>query len=190
MAVAQAIAISDRPSPTGRKTSAQDGAVRSPSRNFWFLLLVISASHSSEFLVRASFGGVNGPLQGIVTRRVLPLVLERMVDDPVVLLEGPRSVGKSTLLLAVAAERGARMIDLDDVATCDAVAADPATFVAGDRTVCIDEYQKAPVVLDAIKAELNRGSRPGRFVLTGSTRHDALPAAAQALTGRLSRLPI
>jgi predicted AAA+ superfamily ATPase len=129
-------------------------------------------------------------LQGIVTRRVLPLALERMVDDPVVLLEGPRSVGKSTLLLAIAAERGARMIDLDDVATCDAVAADPATFVAGDRTVCIDEYQKAPVVLDAIKAELNRGSRPGRFVLTGSTRHDALPAAAQALTGRLSRLPI
>ena len=102
---------------------------------------------------------------------LLPLALERMVDDPVVL-------------------RGARMIDLDDVATRDAVAADPATFVAGDRTVCIDEYQKAPVVLDAIKAELNRGSGPGRFVLTGSTRHDALPAAAQALTGRLSRLPI
>lgn len=50
-----------------------------------------------------------------------------MVDDPVVLLEGPRSVGKSTLLQAIAAERGARVLDLDDLATCDAVAADPAT---------------------------------------------------------------
>lgn len=133
---------------------------------------------------------MNGPMQNMVTRRVLSLTLERMADDPVVLLEGPRSVGKSTLLHAIADQCGARVLDLDDLATRDAVAADPATLIAGDGTVCIDEYQKAPVVLDAIKAELNRGSRPGRFVLTGSTRHDALPAAAQALTGRLSRLPI
>ena len=63
-------------------------------------------------------------------------------------------------------------------------------MIAGDQPVCIDEYQKAPVVLDAIKAELNRGATPGRFVLTGSTRHDSLPPAAQALTGRLSRLPV
>lgn len=44
--------------------------------------------------------------------------------------------------------------------------------------------------MDAIKAQLNRDGRPGRFVLTGSTRHDALPSAAQALTGRLSRLTV
>jgi hypothetical protein len=113
-----------------------------------------------------------------------------MVDDPVILLEGPRSVGKSTLLREVAAKCGATLLDLDDPATRDAVAADPATFVEGPGTVCIDEYQKAPVVLDAVKAELNRDSRPGRFVLTGSTRHDALPTAAQSLTGRLSRLTI
>ena len=50
--------------------------------------------------------------------------------------------------------------------------------------------RRRPVVLDAIKAELNQDSRPGRFVLTGSTRHDSLPAAVQALTGRLSRLTV
>lgn len=49
----------------------------------------------------------------------------------------------------------------------------------------IDEYQHVPAVLDAIKAELNRDLRPGRFVLTGSTRHSSLPLAAQSLTGRL-----
>ena len=77
---------------------------------------------------------------------------------------------------------GARLLDLDDVpATRDAVAADPATFVAGPGPVCIDEYQHVPLVLDAIKAELNRDGRPGRFVLTGSARHESLPAAAQAL---------
>lgn len=65
------------------------------------------------------------------------------------------------------------------------MAADPAAFVAGSAPVCIDEFQKAPIVLDAIKAELNRDLRPGRFLITGSTRFDALPQAAQALTGRV-----
>lgn len=130
------------------------------------------------------------PLAGMVDRRVLALALERMADDPVVLLEGPRAVGKSTLLRAVAASCGAILLDLDDPATREAVATDPGTFVTGAVPVCVDEYQKAAIVLDAIKSELNRDGRPGRFVLTGSTRHDALPAAAQTLTGRLSRLTV
>lgn len=128
------------------------------------------------------------PLSGLVVRRLLPITAERMLDDPVVLIEGPRTVGKSTLLRAIAQETGAVVLDLDDPAMRDAVAADPGAFVPGSQPVCIDEYQKAPIVLDAIKSELNRDGRPGRFVLTGSTRHDALPAAAQALTGRLARL--
>lgn len=129
-------------------------------------------------------------LNGLVERRVRPVAAERLQDDPVVLLEGPRSVGKSTLLQELAQAMGAELLDLDVPATRDAVAADPSTFVSGAKPVCIDEYQKASVVLDAIKAELNQDSRPGRFVLTGSTRHDSLPAAAQALTGRLSRLTV
>ena len=45
--------------------------------------------------------------------------------------------------------------------------ADPATFVGGASPVCIGEFQKAPVVLDAIKAELNRRLAPTRFVICG-----------------------
>ena len=57
--------------------------------------------------------------------------------------------------------------------------------------MCLDEYQRAPDVLDAIKARLNRdGSRPGTAVITGPTRQDALPRTAQALTGRLHSLTI
>lgn len=130
------------------------------------------------------------PTRGLVARKVMPIATDRMRDDPVVLLEGPRSVGKSTLLRALAHKVGAVLLDLDDPATRDAVATDPSAFVAGPEPVCVDEYQKAPIILDAIKAELNRDSRPGRFVLTGSTRHDSLPQAAQALTGRLSRLAV
>ncbi|KLL09725.1 ATP-binding protein [Protofrankia coriariae] len=129
-------------------------------------------------------------LRGLVPRRLAPIVASRMLEESVVLLQGPRSVGKSTLLRNLAGEVGAELVDLDDVAIRDAVARDPGTFVAGPRPVCIDEYQHVPLVLDAIKAELNRDGRPSRFVLTGSARHEALPRAAQALTGRLHRLPV
>jgi hypothetical protein len=113
-----------------------------------------------------------------------------MGEGPVLLLEGPRSVGKSTLLRQLASQTGGRVLDLDNPGVLDAVATDPDTQITGPGPVFIDEYQRAPIVLDAIKAELNRSPAPGRFVLTGSTRHDSLPPAAQALTGRLARLPI
>lgn len=126
----------------------------------------------------------------IVERRLLQIVIDRMNDEPVILLQGPRTVGKSTLLRQLAEQFKAELIDLDDLATREAVAADPATFLAGSAPVFIDEYQHVPSVLDAIKAELNRDGRPGRFVLTGSARHESLPTVAQALTGRLHRLSV
>jgi predicted AAA+ superfamily ATPase len=130
------------------------------------------------------------PLSGLVPRRALPVALARLQDEPVVALQGPRSVGKSTLLAQIATSVGAEVIDLDDLALRDAVGTDPGSFVGSTRPVCIDEYQHVPEVLDAIKAELNRDMRAGRFVLTGSTRHDALPRAAQSLTGRLHVLAV
>lgn len=127
---------------------------------------------------------------GLVARRIYDVALERHSESPVVLLEGPRAVGKSTLLRQLANRLGGRLLDLDDLDTRAAVARDPATMLEGDGPVLIDEYQHAPIVLDAIKTRLNTSSRPGQFILTGSARHEALPRAAQALTGRLQRLPI
>lgn len=125
-----------------------------------------------------------------IPRRALGLTKLRMLDEPVILLEGPRSVGKSTLLRTIAAETNATVTDLDDLATRDAVTADPALFVRGDEVVFIDEYQKAPLVLDAIKAELNFDGSPGRFLLAGSTRYETMPLAAQSLTGRLHAIRV
>jgi hypothetical protein len=102
-----------------------------------------------------------------------------------VAIHGARTVGKSTLLRSLADAVGRTVIDLDDLGTRDAVDASPSAFAAGEPPVLIDEYQHVPAILDAIKAELNRDLRPGRFVLTGSTRYSSLPAAAQSLTGRL-----
>jgi predicted AAA+ superfamily ATPase len=123
-------------------------------------------------------------LSETVDRRLLGVIDRRTSDEPVVVLQGPRTVGKSTLLRALATSRDREVIDLDDLATRDAARADPALFVRGEPPVLIDEFQHVPELLDAIKAELNRDGAPGRFVLTGSTRYATLPEAAQALTGR------
>lgn len=125
---------------------------------------------------------------GHIVRQLESLIADRLREEPAVLLEGPRSVGKSTLLRQISARSGSNVIDLDDPATRSAVEADPRLFVAAPRPVLFDEYQQAPAILDAIKSELNKSSHPGQFVITGSTRHDALPIAAQALTGRLHRM--
>jgi uncharacterized protein len=133
---------------------------------------------------------VSAVLSKIVERRLIEVVHRRLDVEPVVVLEGPRSVGKSTLLRMLAARWQREIIDLDDLATREAVRSDPALFVQGEAPVAIDEFQHAPELLDEIKAELNRDSAPGRFVLTGSTRYATLPATAQALTGRAHRMNV
>lgn len=101
------------------------------------------------------------------------------------MLNGPRTVGKSTLLRAAAERFDRVVIDCDDPATRAAVRNDPGRFVAGPGPVLIDEYQHVPELLDAIKAELNRDLSPGRYLLAGSTRYSTLPQAGQSLTGRV-----
>lgn len=121
----------------------------------------------------------------MVLRRIQDVVEARLLEETVLLLQGPRSVGKSILLNDIAKQYKSTIIDLDDIATKDAVAADPALFMSGPAPVLVDEYQKVPLILSAIKAELRGNTSPGRFLLTGSTRHEALPEIAEALSGRL-----
>jgi len=124
-------------------------------------------------------------LTGIAERRLTDVLTSRITEEPVVVLNGPRTVGKSTLLAHLAHATRRPVIDCDDPATRAAVRNDPGRFVAGSDLVLIDEYQHVPELLDAIKAELNRDLRPGRYVLAGSTRYSTLPRAGQALTGRV-----
>lgn len=118
-------------------------------------------------------------------RRLESVVRHRMGDEPVILVQGARTVGKSTLMRSLAKSAERAVVDLDEPETRDAVETSPSAFAGGEPPVFFDEYQHAPSILDAIKAELNRDLRPGRFVLTGSTRYSSLPTAAQSLTGRL-----
>jgi predicted AAA+ superfamily ATPase len=129
-------------------------------------------------------------LTGLAERRLADVAAARFAEEPVLVLNGPRTVGKSTLLSQLAEHLGRSVIDCDDPATRSAVRADPGRFIESEQPVLIDEYQHVPELLDAIKAQLNRDLRPGRYVLAGSTRYASVPAAAQALTGRVDIIPV
>jgi predicted AAA+ superfamily ATPase len=129
-------------------------------------------------------------LTGLADRRLIGVAEARLAEEPVLVLNGPRTVGKSTLLDQLAGRLGRPVIDCDDPATRSAVRADPGRFVESAEPVLIDEYQHVPELLDAIKSQLNRDLRAGRYVLAGSTRYAAIPAAAQALTGRVDIIPV
>ncbi len=123
-------------------------------------------------------------------RQAGSILRDRVLSDSVVLIQGPRSVGKSTLLSEFAAARNVNVLNLDHRPTRLAVAQDPSFFVKGPGPICIDEYQKAPELLDAIKVELGKDGSPGRFILAGSSNFEALPTGTQALTGRLTQVLI
>ncbi len=129
-------------------------------------------------------------LDGLVPRRLSTVLRRRLTFAPVVVLTGARAVGKSVLLAELAKSFDVPAIDLDDLDTRSQVHRDPALFASGPRPVIIDEFQHVPLVLDAIKAELNQDTSPGRFVLSGSTRYETLPRAAQSLTGRATVVPV
>ncbi|MDR6316967.1 ATP-binding protein [Actinoplanes couchii] len=133
---------------------------------------------------------MEGSLTGIAPRQLTAVLTRRLTEEPAIVLNGPRTVGKSTLLHALADRTGSPVIDCDDPATRAAVRNDPGRFVSGPGPVLIDEYQHVPDLLSAIKAELNRDLSPGRFVLAGSTRYTTLPEAGQALTGRVDILEV
>ena len=126
----------------------------------------------------------------IYPRRILDVIHRRIRTVPVVILEGPRAVGKSTLLQEIAAGSKVDIIDLDEIDIKHRVESDPQGYVARRRPVLIDEYPKIPDLLQHIKAQLNKDGSPGQFVLTGSASREANRPGLNALVGRHVDVPI
>lgn len=123
-------------------------------------------------------------------RHIAPLLLEALADTPVVLLNGARQTGKSTLAQSLREATPRRYLTLDDHTTLAAARSDPAGFIAAlAGPVVIDEIQRAPELFLAIKAAVDRdrarGQVAGRFLLTGSANVMLLPALADSLAGRM-----
>jgi predicted AAA+ superfamily ATPase len=112
---------------------------------------------------------------------------EALSDTPVVLIVGPRRAGKTTLVRKMG-EAGRTYITLDDQTTLDAATSDPVGFIRGLDQAIIDEIQRAPDLLLAIKKTVDEDYRPGRFLLTGSANVLTLPRVADSLAGRMETI--
>lgn len=103
---------------------------------------------------------------------------------------GPDS-GKTTLVQSLDYHGTSQVVTLDEPASREGAGLDPRAFVQRSvDTLVIDEAQLQPALFRAIKTEVDRDRRPGRFLLTGSSRLLAAPDMADALVGRVEALEL
>lgn len=122
-------------------------------------------------------------------RALASALREAMLDTPVVCLLGPRQCGKTTLAMSL--EKGRGYISLDEDGYFQAATEDPDGFVARlPARVTLDEVQRVPALLTAIKRAVDRDRRPGRFLLTGSANLLLLPGVNESLAGRMEVIPL
>lgn len=124
-------------------------------------------------------------LRELLPRRAHANVRAALADTRVVVINGARQTGKSTLArLIMDGISGAELRYLDEAVVRSAAQADPALFVRHDGLLVLDEVQRVPDLLLAIKHEVDVDPRPGRFLLTGSARLLALQDIPDPLPGR------
>lgn len=127
----------------------------------------------------------NSPLPRLVARS-LP---ERLRAMPAVVVTGARQTGKSTLAQDLA-PGDRRYHTLDDLDTLEAAQRDPEALLAGVTPVTLDEVQRAPDLLRAVKRAIDRRRRRGQFLLTGSANLLLMRRVAESLAGRASYLTL
>lgn len=109
-----------------------------------------------------------------------------MLSFPVVVVIGARQTGKSTLVQSLPELAQHRYLSLDELDLRDQARRDPASILARDRTLIIDEVQRAPDLLLAVKrvVDRDRPRQPGRFILTGSANLLLMHRISESLAGR------
>ena len=107
---------------------------------------------------------------------------------PAVVVSGARQTGKSTLARRLVPE-SRRFATLDDLDVLDAAQRDP-TSLLGDEPITLDEIQRAPELLLAIKRRIDEQRRPGQFLLTGSANLALIARVSESLAGRAGYLTL
>lgn len=124
-----------------------------------------------------------------LSRLITSSLAERLRVMPAVVVTGARQTGKSTLAWALAPGRR-RFLSLDDLDVQDAARRDPEALVGGTQPVTLDEVQREPDLLHAVKRAIDRRRRPGQFLLTGSANLLLMRQVSESLAGRASYLTL
>jgi predicted AAA+ superfamily ATPase len=118
-------------------------------------------------------------------------ITEALKTRRVVIVSGPRQCGKTTLVKQMA-QSGNIFLTLDDDALLNAALSDPLGFVKHyrSRPAVIDEVQKAPALITAIKRVVDEDNAPGQFLLTGSSNFQKNPEITESLAGRVKNIEL
>ena len=108
---------------------------------------------------------------------------------PAVVVTGARQTGKSTLAEVLAPGKR-RYLSLDDLDVVDLARRDPEALVGGETPVTLDEVQREPDLLLAVKRMIDANRRPGQFLLTGSANLSLMRGVSESLAGRASYLTL
>jgi uncharacterized protein len=126
----------------------------------------------------------------VLKRYAEPSIHEALQYRRVVLLAGPRQCGKTTLAkqLQIA---NSHYTTLDDQSTYQSASFDPQGFVQSSyQTMIIDEVQRVPELVIAIKKVVDENTKPGQFLLTGSANISYLPSVKESLAGRITKIKL
>ena len=111
-----------------------------------------------------------------------------MLERRVLLLNGPRQSGKTTLARELESDQ-IEYRSLDDGTLREAAENDPQGFIKRrTMTMIIDEVQRVPSLLPAIKKAVDEDTSPGQYLLTGSANIQSLPTVRESLAGRIAKI--
>lgn len=119
-----------------------------------------------------------------IERDIGYVITKAVHQMPVVVLTGMRQSGKTTFLQNHHAFKQRRYITFDDFTHLEAARTDPEALLDTDEPITIDEAQKSPEILVAIKRRVDRERRPGQFLLSGSANFGLLKGISESLAGR------
>jgi predicted AAA+ superfamily ATPase len=125
----------------------------------------------------------------VAPRYVSAALLRRLAVMPAVVVTGARQAGKSTLVRQLG-DLGRRYLSLDDLDVLELATSDPDALLAGPSPVTLDEVQRAPGLLLAVKRAIDVGRTPGQYLLTGSANLLVMRDVSESLAGRASYLTL